>query len=50
MALFAIADLHLSFGEDKPMDVFGGWNDYTSRLEKCANRLKSHLNFNSSKF
>lgn len=33
MALFAIADLHLSFGEDKPMDVFAGWNDYTSRLE-----------------
>ena len=33
MALFAIADLHLSLGEDKPMDVFAGWNDYTSRLE-----------------
>ncbi len=33
MALFAIADLHLSFGCDKPMDVFEGWKDYTKRLE-----------------
>ena len=23
MSLFAIADLHLSLGTDKPMDVFG---------------------------
>ena len=23
MAIFAIGDLHLSFGEDKPMDIFG---------------------------
>ncbi len=34
MALFAIADLHLSFGTDKPMDVFRGWQDYTDRIEK----------------
>ncbi len=34
MALFAIADLHLSFGCDKPMDVFPGWKDYTKRLEE----------------
>ena len=39
MALFAIADLHLSFGEDKPMDVFAGWNDYTSRLENNWRKL-----------
>ena len=25
MSLFAIADLHLSLGTDKPMDIFGGW-------------------------
>ena len=25
MALWAIADLHLSLGADKPMDVFSGW-------------------------
>jgi uncharacterized protein len=34
MSLFAIADLHLSFGCDKPMDVFEGWQNYTARLEK----------------
>ncbi len=34
MALYAIADLHLSFGTDKPMDVFRGWENYTQRLEK----------------
>ena len=39
MALFAIADLHLSLGEDKPMDVFTGWNDYTSRLENNWRKL-----------
>lgn len=34
MSLFAIADLHLSLGSDKPMDVFEGWKDYVSRLEQ----------------
>lgn len=34
MSLFAIADLHLSLGTNKPMDVFSGWTDYVSRLEK----------------
>lgn len=34
MALFVIADLHLSLGEDKPMDVFRGWSDYVQRLEE----------------
>lgn len=34
MALFAIADLHLSLGTDKPMDVFEGWQHYTERLEQ----------------
>ena len=33
MALFAIADLHLSLGSDKPMDVFEGWKNYTEKLE-----------------
>lgn len=32
MSLFCIADLHLSLGTDKPMDVFEGWQDYTDRL------------------
>ena len=33
MSLFAIADLHLSLGTDKPMDIFGGWSDYVTKLE-----------------
>lgn len=34
MALYAIADTHLSLGTDKPMDVFRGWKDYVPRLEQ----------------
>ena len=41
MALYAIADLHLSFGVDKPMDVFPGWQDYVQRLEKNWRALVS---------
>ncbi len=33
MALWTIGDPHLSFGCDKPMDVFRGWDGYVSRLE-----------------
>lgn len=39
MSLFAIADTHLSFGTDKPMDSFPGWNDYVSRIEKNWNSV-----------
>ena len=34
MSLFAIADLHLSFGVSKPMDVFPGWDNHVARLEE----------------
>ncbi len=34
MALFATADLHLSLGTDKPMDIFRGWQNYTARIEE----------------
>ena len=34
MALFVIADLHLSLGTNKPMDVFPGWDNYVERLDK----------------
>ena len=34
MSLFAIADLHLSLGVDKPMDVFPGWEGYVQKLEE----------------
>ncbi len=33
MNLYVIADPHLSFGVDKPMDVFSGWKDYVQKLE-----------------
>lgn len=33
MALYAIGDLHLSVGVDKPMDIFGGaWISYMDKL------------------
>ena len=34
MSLFAIADTHLSFSTDKPMNIFQGWDDYVERLKK----------------
>ena len=34
MSVYAIADLHLSFGVDKPMDVFFGWDNYVQKIEK----------------
>jgi predicted phosphohydrolase len=34
MALYAIGDLHLSLGADKPMDVFGGnWDNYVQKIK-----------------
>lgn len=32
MSVFAIADLHLPLGVNKPMDIFGGWDNYVERL------------------
>lgn len=34
MALYTIADPHLSFGTEKPMDIFKGWSNYTERLRE----------------
>ena len=35
MALYAIGDLHLSLGTEKPMDVFGGaWAGYMDKLQE----------------
>ena len=39
MSLFAIADTHLSFGTDKPMDTFEGWQNYTERLKSNWNKV-----------
>ena len=38
MALFTLADLHLSLSSDKAMDIFPGWKDYVARIERnwCA--------------
>ena len=36
MALYAIGDLHLSLGSDKPMDVFGEkWKDHAQKLKNA---------------
>lgn len=35
MAIYAIADLHLSFSTDKPMDIFGeNWTDHAEQIKK----------------
>ena len=39
MAVFAIADTHLSLSTGKKMDIFSGWSDYESRLESNWRRL-----------
>ncbi|MCL2226926.1 MAG: metallophosphoesterase [Oscillospiraceae bacterium] len=40
MALYAIGDLHLSFGTDKPMDVFGGgWSNYVEKIKEGFSQL-----------
>ena len=40
MSLYCIGDLHLSFGCDKPMDVFGGrWENYLDKLREGFSTL-----------
>ncbi len=35
MKIFALADLHLSFMVEKPMDIFGGhWENYTDKIKQ----------------
>jgi len=42
MALYALADLHLSLSVNKSMEVFGpAWADYVSRLEASLSQLKA---------
>ena len=42
MAIYAISDLHLPLGVDKPMDVFGkSWENYVYRLEEnCRKQIR----------
>ena len=40
MAIFALSDLHLPLGIDKPMDVFGyRWDNYVEKIEYEWKRL-----------
>ena len=40
MALFVLADTHLSFGVKKPMDIFGSrWNDHPERIAENWKKL-----------
>lgn len=39
MAIFAIGDLHLSLGGNKPMDIFPGWEGYLPKLERSWRAL-----------
>lgn len=39
MAVYAIADLHLSFGVKKPMDIFRGWENHETRIKNNWERL-----------
>lgn len=35
MSIFAIADLHLSFGQNKPMDIFGqNWEGHFQKIKE----------------
>ena len=38
MSIYAMSDLHLSFGCDKPMDIFG-WENYTARIKANWERM-----------
>lgn len=39
MSIFAISDLHLSFGTNKPMDIFG--DNWIGHVEKISNNWKN---------
>jgi len=43
MSLYAIGDLHLSLGTEKPMDVFGGrWENYVQKIEEGFSELNEN--------
>lgn len=43
MAIFAISDLHLALGVDKPMDIFGNhWANYMNRIAKNWSETVGH--------
>ena len=41
MALYALGDLHLAYGADKPMDIFGGrWEGYQEKIKEGLSVLR----------
>ena len=35
MSIYVIADLHLSFSQNKPMDIFGdNWENHDEKIKK----------------
>lgn len=39
MSIYAISDLHLSFGANKPMDIFGvNWGEHTEKIKQDWNK------------
>jgi len=39
MSIYAISDLHLSFGDNKPMDIFGEvWDNHTEKIKENWNK------------
>lgn len=41
MSLYVLGDLHLSFGTDKPMDIFRGWSNHVDKITENWNALVS---------
>lgn len=39
ISVYAISDLHLSFGTNKPMNIFKGWDNHTERISANWQRL-----------
>ena len=40
MAIFAMSDLHLPLGIDKPMDIFrGNWEGYAEKIDRFEDLL-----------
>ena len=42
MSLYTISDLHLSFGVNKPMDIFQGWENYENKLKENWESVVNH--------
>ena len=47
MSIYAIADLHLSFAEPKPMDIFG--ENWTNHEEKIKENWKKQVKDDASR-